>query len=74
MAANLTMTGTPHLADPHAPIRFTAVAGEAFAAGDVGFIHTDGLAYNAMPRTIPGLPTSRNGTVSRSMPFPSDNR
>lgn len=45
MAANLAMTGTPSLADPHAPIRFSAVAGEAIVAGDACFIHSDGLVY-----------------------------
>jgi hypothetical protein len=45
MAADLTMTGSPRLADPHAPVRVTVVAGEAITAGDACFIHTDGKAY-----------------------------
>jgi hypothetical protein len=45
MAADLTMTGTPALADPHAPVRVSVVAGEAINAGDACFIHTDGKAY-----------------------------
>ena len=43
--SNMTRTGTARLADPHAPVRFTAVAGEALAIGDACFIHSDGLAY-----------------------------
>lgn len=45
MAALLTYTGTPALADPHAPVRISVVAGEAITAGNACFIHTDGLAY-----------------------------
>jgi hypothetical protein len=45
MAANITMTGTPRLADPHAPVRFTATAGTAMTAGDGVYIHTDGKFY-----------------------------
>ena len=44
MAANMTMTGTPKLADAHAPVRFTAIAGAAIAIGDVCYVDANGLA------------------------------
>jgi F0F1-type ATP synthase membrane subunit c/vacuolar-type H+-ATPase subunit K len=44
MAADLTRTGTPCLADPHAPIRVTVVAGAAIAAGQCCYIAATGLA------------------------------
>jgi hypothetical protein len=44
--ADLGMTGTPCLADPHASARFTAIAGQAITAGYACFIHTDGLVYH----------------------------
>ncbi len=44
MAADLTMTGTPRLAQGSS-VKVTVIAGEAINAGDSCFIHTDGLAY-----------------------------
>jgi hypothetical protein len=38
MAANMTMTGTPRLVDPHAPFRTTVVAGAAITAGDCCYV------------------------------------
>jgi hypothetical protein len=48
MAANMTMTGTPKLADAHAPVRFTAIAGAAIAIGDLCYIDSGGLAQLAV--------------------------
>lgn len=54
MAANLVLTGTPDLADPHAPVRFTALAGATLTAGDGVYLHTDGkfLPIDKMVCTI----------------------
>jgi hypothetical protein len=52
MAANLTMTGTPYLADPHAPVRFTAPAGSiAITAGMGVYLHTDGT-FRPVDKTV----------------------
>jgi hypothetical protein len=48
MSANMVMTGTPHLADPHAPVRFTAPAGVALAAGDVVYLDANGVWQKAV--------------------------
>ena len=44
MAADLTMTGSPRLAQGSS-VRYSCVAGQALAAGDACFVHTDGKAY-----------------------------
>ena len=46
--ADMTMTGSPRLADPHAPIRFTCVAGVALSAGDLCYVDANGLAQKAI--------------------------
>ena len=52
MAANMTMTGTPRLADAHAPVRFTAKNGTiALAAGDGVYLHTDGT-WRPIDKTV----------------------
>jgi hypothetical protein len=45
MAANLSIATNVRLADPHAPVRFTAPAGEVLAAGMGVFLYTDGTFY-----------------------------
>lgn len=44
---NMTMTGTPRLADPHAPVRYTCIAGVALAAGSVCYVDSAGKAQLA---------------------------
>ena len=52
MAANMTMTGTPRLADAHAPVRHTAKNGTiALAAGDGVYLHTDGT-WRPIDKTV----------------------
>jgi hypothetical protein len=48
MAANLVIATNVRLADPHAPVRLTAPAGEVLTAGMVVFLHTDGTLYKAV--------------------------
>jgi hypothetical protein len=48
MAANLVMTGSVRQADAHAPVRFTAPAGEILTAGMAVFLHTDGTWHKAV--------------------------
>jgi hypothetical protein len=42
--ALMTMTGSPRLADPHAPIRVSCTAGAVIEAGDACYIDSAGLA------------------------------
>jgi hypothetical protein len=46
------MTGTPKLADAHAPVRFTAIAGAAIAIGDVCYVDASGLAQLAVSTAV----------------------
>jgi hypothetical protein len=48
MAANLTKSSNIRLADVHAPIRLTALAGETVADGSPVYLHTDGKFYKAV--------------------------
>jgi hypothetical protein len=58
MAANMTMTGTPHLADVHAPVRFTAKVGTiAISPGDGVYLHTDGT-WRPIDKTVCTIATT----------------
>jgi hypothetical protein len=58
MAANLVMTGTPRLADAHAPVRFTAKNGTiALTAGDGVYLHTDGT-WRPIDKTVCTIATT----------------
>jgi hypothetical protein len=46
---NMVMTGTPYLADPHAPFRYSCPAATALSAGDVCYVAvTTGAATKAV--------------------------
>ena len=51
MAANIVRTGTPHLADVHAPVRFTAPTGVALTTG-CGVYLTSGGVWALIDKTV----------------------
>jgi hypothetical protein len=50
MAADIACSNV-HLADTHAPVRFTATAGETLTAGMGVFLHTDGT-FHKIDKTV----------------------
>jgi len=51
MAADIALSTNVRLADAHAPVRFTAPAGEVLFAGAGVFLHTDGT-WHLIDKTI----------------------
>lgn len=52
MSANITKSSNVRLADIHAPLRLTALAGEVIADGSPVFLHTDGTFHKAVSTSV----------------------